>query len=516
MRPVLRVSRTRSRRALPAVLFFGSALALAPACATSDGDGGIAGGDSGLSDAATDGGAATDATTDGSADGAVDAAKDASSVDGAVADAGAEPPAEGAACTTGASFSRPCGYCGTQKAQCVEGFVAAYSACSGEVTAADRCLPGATRMSACGACGTANDLCIAGTCRWNVGVCRNELPGGCVPGTKRLARGCVNADDIQPQVCANTCGFVADGACISEAIDTILVPTDGSTAVGNFRFSAAGVVSRYPDAVDCPVNGLEDATPYHFALLKNTTAAPILVEVYPSTAPGGAVFDTVTTAYVGRKSRPVTDAELMNCSGMTDDGGTQWSALYGPKAIAIPANGTAVVQTSQYQAVTAAGQPFSLNVRTKKTAPSPLPIPATAGASVTFGFLLDQQRAVLQADAVNDLACPAAVDAATLTYGRYITLSNPTNKAARVEVWSDDTLDVIMASYAGGLPNNRASCQTVVSDSCANFDHRDACLMDGNAVSIPAGGTATVYVAFSADFEPPAELPITFRTSSLQ
>jgi hypothetical protein len=40
--------------------------------------------------------------------------------------------------------------------------------------------------------------------------------------------------------------------------------------------------------------------------------------------------------------------------------------------------------------------------------------------------------------------------------------------------------------------------------------------MDGNAVSIPAGGTATVYVAFSADFEPPAELPITFRTSSLQ
>lgn len=509
---------TPFRLALPTLALLGAAFALAPACATpnesdpQDVDAGADGGADATADAAVDrdaddGGKGRDAAADGGSGG--DGGASAS-------DGGAEPPAEGSACTTGETFTRPCGYCGTQKAQCVGGVVAAYSACAGEVTAADRCLPGATRMSACGACGTSNDLCIAGTCRWNVGVCRNELPGGCVPGTKRLARGCANADDIQPQVCANTCGFVADGACISEAIDTINVPTDGSTAVGNFRFSAAGVVSRYPDAVDCPVNGLEDGTPYHFALLKNTTAAPILVEVYPSAAPGGAVFDTVTSAYVGRKSRPVTDAELMNCSGMTDDGGTEWSALYGPKAIAIPANGTAVVQTSQYQVATAAGQPFSLNVRTKKTAPNPLPIPATVGATVTYGFVLDQQRPVLQADAVNDLACPAAVDAATLTYGRYISLSNPTNKAARVEVWSDDTLDVVMASYAGGLPNNRATCQTVVSDACANFNHRDACLMDGNAVAIPAGGTATVYVAFSADFEPPAELPITFRTSSLQ
>jgi|GEM_PF-1427873 len=485
--------------------------------------------DSGPKDAGSDGTVADTGTDSGPADsgpvdsGAVDSGPDAGpNRPGDLFDPTA--PKEGDACPAGTVengvIERSCGYCGTQKAFCTNAKVGAYGPCLAEHTDANRCLPNATRGVACGICGTAVDDCDPGTCTWNAGACMNELANGCTAGEVTYITGvCANPDDVRKQVCSPQCALLAPEPCAPQPIDTIDLPTDGSTKTAVFTFGAATAVSKYAidnasfdDSFACPTPDVHTATPAHFALVRNTTNAPVVVETWPSKAANGTNYDTVSIAYAGRASIPKTDAELKACTGVSNDTcttspcagtSTTWSGLANDEAFLVPANGTAIVHTAQYSGTTAAGQPFQFNVRVQPAAVRPaidhtITIPAV-GASVNqaLDFATANTTKRLYTAFADNQVCPIA-PSATVTPYRYLKLNNATAAARTVEVSvGGDGFDGIIASYARAdapVGAERNACVGSANDTCSNAAY-DACLNGANAVVIPANGSAVVYVA---------------------
>jgi hypothetical protein len=473
--------------------------------------------DTGVADTGTvkDTGADVTVADTGTDTGVADAGRD-TGVDAGPADAGPNKPGdlfdptapkEGDPCPAGVPengvMSRGCGYCGTQKSFCTNGKVGVYAACVGENTnPVNRCLPNAARGSSCGICGTQVDDCDPVKCTWTAGVCENELANGCPAGEITYVTGvCPNATDVRKQTCSATCALGAPEPCAPEPIDTINVPTDGSTATGLYKLSAVGATSGYPNGTTCPAATVHSATPYHFALVKNTTAAPVVVEVFPSTPAGGTAVDTVSVAYLGRTTRPRTDAELKACNGAIVDGTSTWSGtgLVGTSAITIPANGTAVVQTAGYTGTATAGKPLQLNVRVqgRPVIDHTITVPAV-GASVNqvLDFATADTTGRLYTAFGATQVCPI-VPSATLTPYRYIKLNNATAAARTVEVLvGGNAFDGVIASYARSdapFGAERNACVGSANDTCSDANY-DACLNGANAVVVPANGSAVVYV----------------------
>jgi hypothetical protein len=284
-------------------------------------------------------------------------------------------PKEGDPCPAGTPNNAPldarrCGYCGSQKAFCENGKVGAYGPCLGESAAADRCLPNAARAATCGICGTTVESCDTVKCTWTPDVCENELPNGCPPGEVTYVTGvCATPEQTRKQTCSATCVLGAPEPCTIQPIDSLDVPGAGVTTTRKFTLSDASKLAPRVSSGACPVT-TSSSTPYHAVLLKNTTAAAVVIETWASTPVGGSSIDTVTSAYVGAQDRPQTAAAIAACTGTANDVcstspcTSSWSGLVGTSAVTIPANGTAVILTNVYASgTTNAGKPYNFNVR---------------------------------------------------------------------------------------------------------------------------------------------------------
>ena len=425
-------------------------------------------------------------------------------------------PKEGDACPAGTpnfgTLERRCGYCGNQKAFCENGKVGAYGPCSDEKTAATRCLPNAVVGGAtCGLCGTTVKTCDPDLCEFSEGVCENEVVNGCPAGEVNYISGvCAGPEELRKQTCSASCQLTAPEACAIPAIDTVDLPTDGSTLTKTFNLSLANDLAERPSASSCPVT-LNASTPYHAVLVRNTTATPQVVESWAATPAAATAINTVTAAYVGRKSRP-RGADVKACTGTVNDtcssspcGASLWSGLVGGQAVTIPPNGTAVIVTNVLSATATsiadtAGKPYAFNVRVK---------PPEVRAPIDHEIVLpavnaETTQAIAYASATSterlpgfDVLCPAVPSASSTPY-RFIKLTNNTAAVHKADVWFEGPDSVITYYNRADAPlsNVRSACVGVVDDNCDNGPaSADCCLVGADSVTVPANGSAVVFLS---------------------
>lgn len=274
---------------------------------------------------------------------------------GDAGDAGPVGPTAGETCATpNEIFEAQCGKCGKKSAVCLAsgddagtGTWSDYGACGGETGA---CLPGDTQ--ACGNCGTQT---CTNSCKW--GTCTGQPKDSCPPGTVDLTTaGCSAPNTYRSRTCTAACtwGNYA-GTCVAPPTYLTVPPSVGGVDKTLIEFKATQIVERlYGLSTNCPSTSAISSTktPYVYTELRNTNATPMKVAIYHTKAPGGAVIDTLITAYT---AIPTTDAERKACVRRIGDTGTaalvvdtSFASVDGTYGITIPAGATYYVFSYAY------------------------------------------------------------------------------------------------------------------------------------------------------------------------
>jgi hypothetical protein len=97
---------------------------------------------------------------------------------------------------------------------------------------------------------------------------------------------------------------------------------------------------------------------------------------------------------------------------------------------------------------------------------------------------------------LDGFACPIADLSPQPTPGALVTLVNPNNVAAKVELRLDATEDTILGVYPGS-PNPPAdilACTGEINDDCPGGG-TESCLVGPDAVVVPANGSILAYVS---------------------
>jgi hypothetical protein len=98
---------------------------------------------------------------------------------------------------------------------------------------------------------------------------------------------------------------------------------------------------------------------------------------------------------------------------------------------------------------------------------------------------------------VNGFDCPVQELTPEDTTGALVTLVNPNNVAARVEIRLDAVDDTVLAVYPG-TPNPPASmlqCIGAFNDDCGGVFGEPSCLIGADAVTVPANSSILAYVS---------------------
>jgi hypothetical protein len=143
-------------------------------------------------------------------------------------------------------------------------------------------------------------------------------------------------------------------------------------------------------------------------------------------------------------------------------------------------------------------------------------ISATATGVVTKKFTMPAASAIARLNTGN---CPVSGLSTTMAAHIYVEIKNPTAVAKTVSVWhtviAGGPTDTVMAAYAGSVPPKDTDvparsacvgysadeCDSTVATACASFGPAGLMVDDTptHAVSIPAGGSITIYnAAYSA------------------
>ncbi len=138
-------------------------------------------------------------------------------------------------------------------------------------------------------------------------------------------------------------------------------------------------------------------------------------------------------------------------------------------------------------------------------------IATTAGGQVSHNDTLSP--ATMQIPRITG-SCPTTLGTTNTSYA-YMRVKNPTAMVAKVEIWFDKpaggtNIDTVATTYPECVipPDDRKACTNTVNDTCTGTGSPCvsgwAGLVGTNAVTIPAGGTITVYHAayFSSDSGP--------------
>jgi hypothetical protein len=141
-----------------------------------------------------------------------------------------------------------------------------------------------------------------------------------------------------------------------------------------------------------------------------------------------------------------------------------------------------------------------------------LAVAATIGAKAVGTFLLDANVASTRLLVTS--VCPNASFSGHVTNYQYVRIANPTSKAATLSVWTSKAaagpdIDTILATYWADPTTSaeRLACVVGVNDICSDTSDPTTCVYggagfwaglmssEGNAVTVPAGGSVIVYVA---------------------
>ena len=297
----------------------------------------------------------------------VDASTDTSKKDSgpkpeAGVDAGPPPPVPGAACpTVNAVGTKPCGACGVAETLCLDDGTGtgknkwtAYGQCTGEIP--DGCTPGTIVTEDCGNCGKLTKTCNQ-FCAFAVTACAGQPVNNCKAGTLEYSgAGCPTASTYRNRTCGVACTWGAYSPTCEMPVNDIVFnigAVAGATTTKVITFTAARVGTRLTGS--CPSANLSAPVnhPYQFVEVHNPTAKAAKVTVYVSQPAGGALVDTVMTAYAN-PIQPMDDPSRKACrDGVNDDsfgdvaltGNTIFSIL---KAVAIPAGGSVLVWVGAY------------------------------------------------------------------------------------------------------------------------------------------------------------------------
>lgn len=298
-------------------------------------------------------------------------------------DAGPPPPVPGTSCPVRDEVKKKkCGVCGEQATACLGtgdaggGTWAEYGACELELTGG--CLPGSTVTEPCGNCGTRTKTCTQ-YCAYATAACTGEPVDSCVPGSVDLSTAsCPTADVYRQRSCGSACTYTNFTATCSPAPASITVgPTVGSVTWTIVNLTSTQTATRLGGT--CPSATLSSATtvtPYAYVNVHNPLASSVLVSVYDSLAPGGAVLSTILASYGA--ATPSTDVQRKACvkgvnhfgnAALTGD--SDFASLHGGNAITIPAGGTITIYNAAYTKFAASNPAAStgkvrLNVRVEQ------------------------------------------------------------------------------------------------------------------------------------------------------
>ncbi len=423
-------------------------------------------------------------------------------------------PVEGANCPAGVPLNgvveRRCGKCGTQKAFCEAqagggaNKIGVYSACSGEKTAANACLPRERIVSACGFCGTQAKECDT-SCSYIEGACQGQVAGGCVAGEVSYVEGVCNGagqtpTDVRKQTCSASCALGAPEPCAPRPIPELIVSQTAAATVSTEN-ETIGTIARLSTGA-CPVTASATVTSYQWVRVKNDGADSVNVTITNVAPMGGTKSDTVFTTYPG----PNLPADRLQCTGSVTDF---------PESVTlnIPAGGSVIVHQNAFSGT--GKLKFKLDVKTNfigaevpPTIDHTIDIAPVMGGNVTqaltFSATKVSDRLVMAI--TGNSACPRTLSGTLVPY-RYIRVNNPGATARTVDLEMLDNEDEVIAYYAGAtVPTGaaRLACTGSTNDTCAgggtNGD-ADACL---NNVSIPAGGSILVWAAHYSEtnFDP--------------
>lgn len=368
-------------RALSSSLFFLVGLAVFVGCSA---DGGFLGDLAGSDDDDGSNGASLPPSSTGNSSGGsssgdgADASKP-KKPDAAAEDAGPPPPEPGDACTQADQiFKRSCGACGSQEAICLSDAsgklaVSDYSLCLGERVGG--CIPGTAAEDACGNCGKLMKTCTK-YCDWQKTTCSGEPANACPSGQIAWATsGCTSG--VTKRTCSDVCQWSSfTGTCSSPDYQLKIGDTAGKTASVVFPLLATQKSKKVTGNCTSASGATLSPSDQHvvaYVTVKNENPKAAKVSAWNSVAPGGAVIDTVLTAYA---SIPSGDAQLRACLGtagaycstsLLPCGDTKFGSLTGTSAVSIPAGQTRViaVTTDQvHQAGNTVEGPITLTVRT--------------------------------------------------------------------------------------------------------------------------------------------------------
>jgi hypothetical protein len=353
-------------------------------------------------------------------------------------DAGPPPaPATGSACAqVGEIFTKPCGRCGEAEAICENNKkVGTYSAC--KQPSGVECTTGETRKNSCGNCGQEDQVCDD-QCKWlTIGACTGEPAGACPANTSsKITAGCA-AGQERTKSCNAQC-MASLSACQCDG-----KPPMHACAIGSAPKVQRGTCQAgFEQLQNCNNNCQYDAAgpcrcdgkpPMHACAIGS---AP---KVSPGNCPAGQVQEQACNN---------------NCQ-------------YDPPGPCKDRNkvtlGTAVnAETSAL-----------ISVLATDLAPHPK-VPTSGG-----------------------LTCPAAALDSGTTTAAFITLVNPNNVAARVDLNLENSGDTIMGVYPGSPnpPADMKNCVGKINDECPNGPFGPSCLAGADAVTVPANGNILVYVS---------------------
>lgn len=373
-----------SNRNITALLFL-ITTGIVAACATSvDSAGNLASGDGTEPPPATlpplgGGTSGNNPGVDPPADSGTKPSKDASTD---TAPPGPPPPNPGTACLVADKvFARDCGACGKQEAICLANAsgkleVSEYSACHDELSGG--CVPGTIVDEACGNCGTHKKTCTK-YCAWNTTACVGQPANSCAAGTIAWSTaGCATAGTFRERSCSASCQWSSfAGTCAAPDFSMSAPTTVGATTNAIIPLSPAYRTKRVTGSctgASGPTLSPTDKHAVAWVRVTNHGAQTATISAWNSQAAGGAIINTVLTAYV---TQPTNDDELKACEKGAGDycptstlpcGDSQFGALTAANALVIPAGASRVVAITTYEPQGTVGAitegPVTLTLRT--------------------------------------------------------------------------------------------------------------------------------------------------------
>jgi hypothetical protein len=287
-------------------------------------------------------------------------------------DAGPPAPNAGDACSAlNTTYTRSCGFCGSQSAVCLAngatGKVSDYSPCTNEVVGG--CAPGSTTMEACGLCGTHQKVC-QNNCQWQAGSCTGEPANACSPGTVTNSGAGCGVGTYRQQTCGVDCKQGNFSATCGSFVNPVIlqVPAVGAVVTQHQDLEiTAGKTFKLNLASTCPATTVTADLPSDYVELDNNTGKAAKVTIYQSADPAGdASLDTILWVYNG-STPPADDAAKKACVGSVADsctvalcGASSFGSLSG---VAIPAGGKILVYSAGYFSDQTG--PMKLNIKTE-------------------------------------------------------------------------------------------------------------------------------------------------------